>query len=153
MSVCVSSAQDENGVERMFGDTETRKKYSHVDLVVMVDGVDSDRGAVTAGGRGYYLKVNIHLCLYMCIGVYTHRHAGWCMLCSFYCCIIICCEKKNASLSFSAHPPSFLWFVSKAVDHPCFTFRAFLKLLIIHASLSGPFLSCWSSMLHFQGPF
>ena len=74
MSVCVSSAQDENGVERMFGDIETRKKYSHVDLVVMVDGVDSNRGAVTAGGRGYYLKVNIHLCLYMCIGVRTHTH-------------------------------------------------------------------------------
>ena len=33
-----------------------RKKYSHVDLIVMIDGVDGDRGAVTAGGRGYYLK-------------------------------------------------------------------------------------------------
>lgn len=50
--------QDENGVERTFGDCESRKKYSHVDLVVMVDGVDVDRGSVTAGGRGYYLKVS-----------------------------------------------------------------------------------------------
>ena len=33
-----------------------RKKYSHVDLIVMIDGVDSDRGVATAGGRGYYLK-------------------------------------------------------------------------------------------------
>ncbi|XP_060076412.1 serine--tRNA ligase, cytoplasmic-like [Ylistrum balloti] len=55
-SVIVSNDEDENGIERTFGDCETRKKYSHVDLVVMVDGVDSNRGAVTAGGRGYYLK-------------------------------------------------------------------------------------------------
>ncbi|KAK7488578.1 hypothetical protein BaRGS_00020195 [Batillaria attramentaria] len=55
-SCIISNNEDENGVERMVGDVETRKKYSHVDLVVMVDGVDSDRGAVTAGGRGYYLK-------------------------------------------------------------------------------------------------
>ena len=40
-----------------FGDFESRKKYSHVDLVHMVDGVDLERGSVTAGGRGYYLKV------------------------------------------------------------------------------------------------
>lgn len=46
-------------MERLSGDVETQKKYSHVDLVVMVDGVDSDRGAVTAGARGYYLKVGI----------------------------------------------------------------------------------------------
>lgn len=55
-SVIVSNDEDENEVVRTFGDCETRKKYSHVDLVVMVDGVDNDRGAVTAGGRGYYLK-------------------------------------------------------------------------------------------------
>ena len=50
--------QDENGVERTFGDCDTKKKYSHVDLIVMIDGVDDTRGAVTAGGRGYYLKVS-----------------------------------------------------------------------------------------------
>lgn len=55
-SCIVSNDEDENGVERIFGDCTTRKKYSHVDLVVMVDGSDGDRGAVTAGGRGYYLK-------------------------------------------------------------------------------------------------
>ncbi|KAK3101670.1 hypothetical protein FSP39_005358 [Pinctada imbricata] len=52
----ISNDEDENGVERTYGDCESRKKYSHVDLVVMVDGVDLDRGSVTAGGRGYYLK-------------------------------------------------------------------------------------------------
>lgn len=55
-SCIISNDEDENGIERTFGDVETRKKYSHVDLVVMVDGVDTERGAVTAGGRGYYLK-------------------------------------------------------------------------------------------------
>ena len=73
--MCVFSAQDENGIERTFGNIETKKKYSHVDLVVMVDGVDSDRGAVTAGGRGYYLKVRLHTCLHICTGgCNTHRH-------------------------------------------------------------------------------
>ena len=51
-SIC---EQDENVVERTFGDCATRKKYSHVDLIHMVDGVDIERGTVTAGGRGYYL--------------------------------------------------------------------------------------------------
>lgn len=34
-----------------------RKKYSHVDLVVMVDGYEGEKGAVVAGSRGYFLKV------------------------------------------------------------------------------------------------
>lgn len=55
-SCIVSNNEDDNGVERTSGDIESRKKYSHVDLVVMVDGVDNERGTVTAGGRGYYLK-------------------------------------------------------------------------------------------------
>nr|XP_034306136.1 serine--tRNA ligase, cytoplasmic isoform X1 [Crassostrea gigas] len=55
-SCIISNDEDENGIERTFGDCESRKKYSHVDLVVMVDGVDNDRGSVVAGGRGYYLK-------------------------------------------------------------------------------------------------
>ena len=45
-------------VVRTFGDATVRKQYSHVDLVHMVDGVDMERGAVAAGARGYYLKVN-----------------------------------------------------------------------------------------------
>ena len=42
-------------MERTFGDCVTRKKYSHVDLIHMVEGMDAERGTVTAGGRGYYL--------------------------------------------------------------------------------------------------
>ena len=47
-----------NKVERTYGDIEVRKKYSHVDLIHMIDGVESDKGAVVAGGRGYFLKVS-----------------------------------------------------------------------------------------------
>merc|ERR1712021_251003 len=31
------------------------KKYSHVDLIHMIGGVDMERGTVASGGRGYYL--------------------------------------------------------------------------------------------------
>lgn len=54
-SCVVSSDEDENKVERTFGDCEARKKYSHVDLIVMIDGMNSEKGAVVAGGRGYFL--------------------------------------------------------------------------------------------------
>ena len=39
---------------RTFGETKPGK-YSHFDLIQMIGGVDFKRGAVTAGGRGYYL--------------------------------------------------------------------------------------------------
>ena len=55
-SVPVSNTEDDNRVERLGGETQERKKYSHVDLIVMIDGVDCERGTVTAGNRGYYLK-------------------------------------------------------------------------------------------------
>ncbi|XP_074644379.1 serine--tRNA ligase, cytoplasmic-like [Tubulanus polymorphus] len=55
-SVPVSDDEENNKVERLFGETDSKKKYSHVDLICMIDGVDSERGSVTAGGRGYYLK-------------------------------------------------------------------------------------------------
>lgn len=51
--------QDDNKVERTWGDSSIRKKYSHVDLAYMVDGVDTERGASVAGSRGYFLKVDI----------------------------------------------------------------------------------------------
>lgn len=54
-SVPVSDDEENNVVVKTWGDTSCRKKYSHVDLITMIDGVDSERGAVTAGGRGYYL--------------------------------------------------------------------------------------------------
>ncbi|KAK6054272.1 serine--tRNA ligase domain protein, partial [Cooperia oncophora] len=55
-SVPVSDDEANNRVERTHGDITTRKKYSHVDLVVMIDGFDGDRGTTVAGGRGYFLK-------------------------------------------------------------------------------------------------
>ena len=43
-----------------------KKKYSHIDLAVMVDGVDVDRGASVAGSRGYFMKVNFFTCVLFC---------------------------------------------------------------------------------------
>lgn len=45
-------------MERIWGDCNIRKKYSHVDLVVMVDGFEGEKGVVVAGSRGYFLKVS-----------------------------------------------------------------------------------------------
>lgn len=47
--------EDDNITERTVGDCQIRKRYSHVDLIHMVAGMDGERGAATAGGRGYYL--------------------------------------------------------------------------------------------------
>ncbi|VDM54580.1 unnamed protein product [Angiostrongylus costaricensis] len=55
-SVPVSDDETNNRVERTFGDVTVRRRYSHVDLVVMIDGFDGERGTVVAGGRGYFLK-------------------------------------------------------------------------------------------------
>lgn len=55
-SVVISNDEDENEVVRLVGDCETKKKYSHVDLLVMIDGVDYLRGANVAGNRGFFLK-------------------------------------------------------------------------------------------------
>ncbi|CAJ0603339.1 unnamed protein product [Cylicocyclus nassatus] len=55
-SVPVSDDEDNNRVERTFGDITRKMKYSHVDLVCMIDGFDGDRGTSVAGGRGYFLK-------------------------------------------------------------------------------------------------
>ncbi|VDK85367.1 unnamed protein product, partial [Onchocerca ochengi] len=55
-TVPVSDDEDNNRVERIFGDIKTKKKYSHIDLCVMIDGFDGDRGTSVAGGRGYFLK-------------------------------------------------------------------------------------------------
>ncbi|XP_030589058.1 serine--tRNA ligase, cytoplasmic [Archocentrus centrarchus] len=56
-SVPISNDEDaDNKVERTWGDCTVQKKYSHVDLVVMIDGFDGERGAIVAGSRGYFLK-------------------------------------------------------------------------------------------------
>ena len=44
-------------MERTFGDCEARKKYSHIDLLHMIDGVEMQKATVVAGNRCYYLKV------------------------------------------------------------------------------------------------
>merc|ERR1712226_871253 len=46
----------DNVIERTHGDITKKTKYSHVDLVVMVDGFEGEAGAKVAGNRGYYLK-------------------------------------------------------------------------------------------------
>lgn len=55
-SVPISNNEDENVIIRIYGDCNERKKYSHVDLIHMIDGIDADMGAVISGSRGYYLK-------------------------------------------------------------------------------------------------
>ncbi|XP_070558933.1 serine--tRNA ligase, cytoplasmic-like [Ptychodera flava] len=55
-SVPVSSDEDDNGIERTFGETDVRKKYSHVDLIHMIDAMEQEKGAVVSGSRGYFLK-------------------------------------------------------------------------------------------------
>ena len=57
MCVCVCAQDADNKVERTWGDCSVQKKYSHVDLVVMIDGFDGEKGAIVAGSRGYFLKV------------------------------------------------------------------------------------------------
>lgn len=54
-SVPVSNDEDENKVERTFGDVAKRNKHSHVDLIYMIDGMNGEKGAVISGGRGYFL--------------------------------------------------------------------------------------------------
>jgi len=55
--VPISNDEDaDNAVVRMVGDVKADKKYSHVDLIQMVDGVDLERGSKVAGNRGYFLK-------------------------------------------------------------------------------------------------
>ncbi|EDQ88746.1 uncharacterized protein MONBRDRAFT_37346 [Monosiga brevicollis MX1] len=58
-SVPISDNEDNNLILRTVGDAavnQTRKEYSHVDLITMIDGVDTQRGTVAAGSRCYYLK-------------------------------------------------------------------------------------------------
>jgi seryl-tRNA synthetase len=53
-SVPVSDNEDNNLILRTVGKAaqeKSRKKYSHVDLIVMIDGVDTARGTVAAGNR------------------------------------------------------------------------------------------------------
>jgi len=55
-SVPLSNDEEENAVVAMVGDCTVKKKYSHIDLIHMIDGVDADAGTTVSGTRGYYLK-------------------------------------------------------------------------------------------------
>lgn len=63
-SVPVDDNEDNNKVERTFGDCGTRKKYSHVDLICMIDGVDTERGTVVSGKRRSACQKHIFLVRY-----------------------------------------------------------------------------------------
>ncbi|XP_057333863.1 serine--tRNA ligase, cytoplasmic [Microplitis mediator] len=54
-SVPVSNDEEENRIERTYGNITEQKKYSHYDLIHMIDGMDGIRGAAVSGGRGYFL--------------------------------------------------------------------------------------------------
>jgi len=71
-SVPISDNEDNNKIERIIGETgeANRKKYSHFDLITMIDGVDTDRGTVTAGSRCYYLK-GAAVCLELAIAQFA----------------------------------------------------------------------------------
>jgi seryl-tRNA synthetase len=60
-NVPVSDNEDNTGRVKIVGDCKTTKKYSHVDLVVMVDGVELEAGVGVAGNRGYFLKGSLVL--------------------------------------------------------------------------------------------
>lgn len=49
--VVISDDEDNNRVERTFGDCSVRQKYSHVDLIEMIDAVDLHRGSLVSGSR------------------------------------------------------------------------------------------------------
>ena len=47
----ISDDEDIYRVERTFGDGSVRQKYSHVDLIEMIDAVDLHRGSLVSGSR------------------------------------------------------------------------------------------------------
>lgn len=54
-SVPISSNEDDNMIVCSVGDIY-QKKYSHVDLINKINGVNTDAGTRIAGNRGYFLK-------------------------------------------------------------------------------------------------
>ena len=49
--------QDNNRVKRTFGDYAVRNKYSHIDLIHIIDSVVTQKATICADKRCYYLKV------------------------------------------------------------------------------------------------
>ncbi|XP_046668643.1 serine--tRNA ligase, cytoplasmic-like [Homalodisca vitripennis] len=56
LSVPISNNEDNNETIFTSGNVSIYKKYSHVDLVQMIEGVDTEVGPEVSGKRGYYLK-------------------------------------------------------------------------------------------------
>ena len=79
-----------NIVERMYGRCDFRKKYSHVDLIVMIDGVDTHKGTEVAGNRCYYLK-GVCVCVCVCVcGVFAHGYGCVYMCMYVHVCVHVC---------------------------------------------------------------
>jgi len=55
-SVPINDDEEHNEIYKTYGDFGMSKQYSHRDLIIMVDGVDLERGTRTAGSRAYYLR-------------------------------------------------------------------------------------------------
>lgn len=75
-SVPVSDNEDNNVTVRTHGDCTQRKKYSHVDLIYMIDGMDGEVGAAVAGSRGYYLK---GACVFLQVALIQEALTRWVM--------------------------------------------------------------------------
>lgn len=56
-SVPVSNNEDENKVERTFGEcVQGNKTLHHHEILAMIDGYEPERGSAIAGHRAYFLK-------------------------------------------------------------------------------------------------
>jgi len=65
-SVPISKDEDNNRIERTFPEDPKQMRpseglFSHIAIMQMIDGVDTEKGAETAGNRGYYMKGNVVL--------------------------------------------------------------------------------------------
>eukprot|EP00898_Chlorokybus_atmophyticus_P004817 jgi/Chlat1/5336/Chrsp35S05268 len=57
-SVPISQNEDDNKIERTWGEPRQDAKYNHVDLVTLLNFANLDKGTEVAGNRGYYLTGN-----------------------------------------------------------------------------------------------
>lgn len=72
-SVPISNNEEENEVVSTFGNITLHKAFSHIDLINMIDGVDTEMGTVVAGARCYYLKGPCVLLQFALIQFALHR--------------------------------------------------------------------------------
>lgn len=48
-------------MEKTSGDCTVRKRYSHIDLLYMIDAVETQKATIASGNRCYYMKVRYML--------------------------------------------------------------------------------------------